>query len=83
MQIESWAIPAAALVVAVAGFAFTYLSLRQTASTAYIQQLERRVEHLESELKEALRLVQQTRDENVDLLRRLLQATGGRRDLPT
>lgn len=82
MQLEPWAIPLAALIVSIAGIVFTFLSQRATASTAYIQQLERRVEHLERELEHALALVKETREENVDLLRRLLQASGGRREIP-
>lgn len=79
---EPWAIPLAALIVSIAGIVFTWLTLRQTASNEYTQQLERRIEHLERELESALKLVASTREENIDLLRRLFAATGGRRDVP-
>lgn len=79
---EPWAIPLAALIISCAGIAFTWLTLRQTASVAYTQQLERRITHLERELELALQLVRTTREENLDLLRRLLVASGGRREIP-
>lgn len=79
---EPWAIPLAALIIAVAGIIFTVVSLRRTASTAYINQLERRIELLEKQLVKAMDENAALRSENYDLLQRLFHATGGRRALP-
>jgi hypothetical protein len=81
--LEPWAIPLAALIISIAALAYTILTSRHSATHVYAQQLERRVEHLERELEHALELVRTTKEENIDLLRRLFQATGGRRDIPT
>lgn len=89
MVVESWAIPAAALVISMGGVVFTWLAIRHTATTAYTEQLERRIEHLEREHEKAMTLIATTtaenrslRDENLDLLQRLFHATGGRRSMP-
>lgn len=89
MTVEAWAIPAAALVISVAAIVFTYFSLRQTASTAYVGQLEHRIQMLEDELSKALAALatataenSSLRSENYDLLQRLFHATGGRRAVP-
>lgn len=81
-MIESWSIALGALFVAIVALGFTYLQIRHSVKSSYVTQLERRVENLEAQLTASLKLIESLRDENVDLMRRLFHATGGRREMP-
>ena len=85
---EAWAVPFGALVVSLATLVFTGLSLRQRATEAHVDAVERGIRDDLASVKEKLRGCEEDRlrylgdlkslrDENLDLMRKLVRANGG------
>lgn len=79
-SLASWAIPVAALIISLCAFVAGMLQNRRTADKGYVQELEKRIADCEadrknlhdelSKLKERLNVAI---DENVELMRKILQ----------
>jgi len=70
--IESWAVPLAALIVSLTALLYAVLSGRAKASADYVRVLEARVTHAEESLRECRAESAKLREENFDLMRRLM-----------
>ena len=78
---ENLGLPLAALIISAGTLLFGALSLRQKASAAYVGTIEERISFLELENKELRKDVENChrdtkalREENVELMRRLIRA---------
>ena len=74
---DQYAIPAAALIIAVSTFAATQWNARRASDTDYAESMGLRVSQLEKDLEASQNEVNRLRSENFDLLKRLLFANGG------
>lgn len=86
---ETWAVPLGALIVSLATLVFSSISLRQRATEAHVDAVERGIRDelaaVRAQLKgceeDRLRYLgdlKSLRDENLDLMRKLVLANGGK-----
>jgi len=75
---ETYIIPLAAIIIAAGTLIFTALSIRSKADGGYVDQLERRVERLESALKECHHERDKLQRENIELMRKLVSSESKR-----
>ena len=85
---ETWAVPLGALIVSLATLVFTSVNVRQRATEAHVDAVERGIREELTAVKQKLagceedRLrylgdLKSLRDENLDLMRKLVRANGG------
>lgn len=76
---ENFGLPLAALIISAGTLIFGAISLRQKASTSYVESLEEQVKLCQAETKELRKAVEEChhnmrtlRDENIELMRKLV-----------
>ena len=68
----SWAIPISALIISAFSLLIVVIGMKKKANGDYVEGLERRIEKLENDLKESRAEVFRLRNDNIDLMRRVL-----------
>lgn len=73
---EMWVIPLGALIVSLFTLMFGAVSLRDKATAAHANGLERRFDRVESDLRDCVQERSRLERENLRLMRELLKASG-------
>jgi hypothetical protein len=70
-SMENFGIPLAALIVSIAGMAYSIVTQRRLADKDRVIAIEMRLRHVEAELNDCTKNYQRLLTENIELMRRL------------